>query len=496
MERGWSQRRLADKLNDASGHPTNTRHDVYRWESGKRSPRSWLPVLAEVFAFPLETFELASAVREAVKQAPTLAMEVDPRTIGGGAGGPSPFPVELSLNELFTVFSEGSLRLDKVIDPAEGADGEIVRRRALLTASDEILRRLIPVDVRHEDVWATLDLAASAPVDATHSLDLTRAETIIHTMCAQAVVETLGSTNPAHAPAEPTVLSGVLRHEDRTLLLKIRPDLHTEQLLHVAIQDPREIYLDSPAVYEHHDIRLPDSVGRHTTVRITLPNDLSQVIQRAIADNVNRILISGYGWLNDRLQQAMCQVTGAVEQDCLQLFRQVCRRSGSFELEREIWLVKMVKDRVAYAVDPEVAGRVLAAGRHYHALQQAPAAIATALLANSIPFARSFSRQAIGAQSTVPMSLSSTPYEEINKDFLLAQGAIYADQMLLSPLAGGDRHGWLLAAYPASVSASARTVIEQLRPMLGSYLSHSRHAMQDPVIRPRCEEGESSDDGA
>lgn len=444
MERGWSQGRLADKLNHAAGHPINTRHDVYRWESGKRLPRSWLPVLAEVFDLPPETLESARAVtvRGTAGSAPSRAMDV-----------------------------------------------------AALTVQDSSRS-----SIRHEDVWATLDLATSAPVDvdATHSLDLSQAETIIHAMCAQAVIEALGSANLARAVSEPptaAVLSGVLRHGDRTLLLKIRPDLHSEQLLHIVIQDARELYLDSPA-YEHHDIRLHHSVGLHATVRITLPNDLGQVAQRAIVDDVNRILDSGYGWLNDRLQQAMCQVTGTVERDCLQLFRQAFRRSGSVEFEREVWLVKTVKDRVTYAVDPEVTSRVLAAGRQYHSLQQAPAAIAVALLANSIPFARSFSRQAISARSTVPMSLSSTPYEEINKDFLLAQGAIYADQMLLSPLAGSDRHGWLLAAYPASASDSARAVLEGLRPVFGSYLSHSRHVMQDPVIRALSAEGDSSDDGA
>jgi transcriptional regulator with XRE-family HTH domain len=89
MERGWSQRRLAEKLNDASGHPTNTRHDVYRWENGKRSPRSWLPVLAEVFALPLETFESAGAAS-------------NPRTP------------------------------DEIIDLIDGTDDEAMRRRALL----------------------------------------------------------------------------------------------------------------------------------------------------------------------------------------------------------------------------------------------------------------------------------------------------------------------------------------------------------------------------
>lgn len=59
--RGWSQARLADALCAASGRPTVTRHDVSRWERGKRVPRAWLPYLAEVFDIPRERLELATA---------------------------------------------------------------------------------------------------------------------------------------------------------------------------------------------------------------------------------------------------------------------------------------------------------------------------------------------------------------------------------------------------------------------------------------------------
>ena len=60
-ERGWSQERLAERVNDVSGRPTNTRHEVYRWETGKRVPRTWLPHLAEVFDVPQERLEQATA---------------------------------------------------------------------------------------------------------------------------------------------------------------------------------------------------------------------------------------------------------------------------------------------------------------------------------------------------------------------------------------------------------------------------------------------------
>ncbi|MFC9086265.1 helix-turn-helix domain-containing protein [Nocardiopsis dassonvillei] len=58
--RGWSQARLAEALCDVSGRPTVTRHDVSRWERGKRVPRAWLPYLAEVLDVPRETLERAT----------------------------------------------------------------------------------------------------------------------------------------------------------------------------------------------------------------------------------------------------------------------------------------------------------------------------------------------------------------------------------------------------------------------------------------------------
>jgi transcriptional regulator with XRE-family HTH domain len=59
-ERGWSQPRVADLLNTASGNPTLTRHEISRWEREKPVPtRYWLEWLAIVFDVPLDQFERA-----------------------------------------------------------------------------------------------------------------------------------------------------------------------------------------------------------------------------------------------------------------------------------------------------------------------------------------------------------------------------------------------------------------------------------------------------
>jgi transcriptional regulator with XRE-family HTH domain/tetratricopeptide (TPR) repeat protein len=76
QERGWSQSDLARKLNHAAGGaPTLDRQHVYRWETGRRTPRDWLPFLAAVFRVDVETLERATAVDRtaATPPVPTVA---------------------------------------------------------------------------------------------------------------------------------------------------------------------------------------------------------------------------------------------------------------------------------------------------------------------------------------------------------------------------------------------------------------------------------------
>lgn len=56
-EAGKSQRRLAEILCELSGCPTVTRHEISRYERGERTPRFWLPYLAEVLGVSLDELE-------------------------------------------------------------------------------------------------------------------------------------------------------------------------------------------------------------------------------------------------------------------------------------------------------------------------------------------------------------------------------------------------------------------------------------------------------
>ncbi|BBC32850.1 XRE family transcriptional regulator [Streptomyces graminofaciens] len=77
LARGWSQRRLAEALAEAApGRVPPTRNDVSRWEIGTRSPREWLPFLAQVLEVPREMLEMAKAVQR-VESAPRVRSVAD-----------------------------------------------------------------------------------------------------------------------------------------------------------------------------------------------------------------------------------------------------------------------------------------------------------------------------------------------------------------------------------------------------------------------------------
>ncbi|MFJ8754705.1 helix-turn-helix transcriptional regulator [Streptomyces sp. NPDC102441] len=70
---GWSQARLAREVCRAAGvvgDPVG-RQEVSRWETGKRTPREWLPFLAAALAVPVDA--LTTPLAPAVPPLPTLA---------------------------------------------------------------------------------------------------------------------------------------------------------------------------------------------------------------------------------------------------------------------------------------------------------------------------------------------------------------------------------------------------------------------------------------
>ncbi|GAA1435908.1 hypothetical protein GCM10009601_62720 [Streptomyces thermospinosisporus] len=72
-QRGWSQARLAREVCQAAGvigDPVG-RQEISRWETGKRTPREWLPFLAAVLGVPVDV--LRAPQNPAEPPLPTLA---------------------------------------------------------------------------------------------------------------------------------------------------------------------------------------------------------------------------------------------------------------------------------------------------------------------------------------------------------------------------------------------------------------------------------------
>ncbi|MGW5233957.1 helix-turn-helix transcriptional regulator [Streptomyces nodosus] len=89
-QRGWSQARLAREVCLAAqvqGDPVG-RQEVSRWETGKRSPRDWLPYIAAAFGVPVD--ELRMPEDPGTPALPTLAdflPEEDPLSPLGSRAG-------------------------------------------------------------------------------------------------------------------------------------------------------------------------------------------------------------------------------------------------------------------------------------------------------------------------------------------------------------------------------------------------------------------------
>lgn len=330
-----------------------------------------------------------------------------------------------------------------------------------------------------EMVQHVLDESFYRLTDENVFLHIDKIERVILTLCRHTLLASLECDSQ---DGRAYILENIVRVKDRTLVLKVRSDLQFDQLLRIVLQDPESPHFDSLGDYSHTEIWFNDSVGHYQGVRITLPNHLCSRLCERIVQRISDEITAGYPWLNQRIQRAFTCLGGTAEYESLQLLRRQFIIHGRTDLAHQLWLVKVVDGRVTYTVDGDIVAGVLRAAREFRGLQQAPASIACALLANSIPLDKSFSCRAIGEDRTIDMNLANTPYEKINEDFLVAQSAIYADQMLLTPLAG-DRRGWLLAAYPSAIRTDVANVLDAIQIDLKNYFGSKPVRMRSPIIR-------------
>lgn len=177
--RGWSQARLAGVLCEASGRPTVTRHDVSRWERGKRVPRAWLPYLAEVLDVPRERLELATVADTGPEPAETLATllppgdAVAPLFARSGRRVGQSTAVDLAARAHGLRLADDVLAGGDLIDPAFRELDAAVRVLRESTHTDAVRRDLLRAvgELAQIAGWVASD-AADPRTEATYRLGL------------------------------------------------------------------------------------------------------------------------------------------------------------------------------------------------------------------------------------------------------------------------------------------------------------------------------------
>ncbi|MEU8139704.1 helix-turn-helix domain-containing protein [Streptodolium elevatio] len=73
--RGWSQADLAREVCRAAGVPVDTlgRQEIYRYETGRRTPREWLPFVAGALSIPVADLERAASIKARERTPTTIA---------------------------------------------------------------------------------------------------------------------------------------------------------------------------------------------------------------------------------------------------------------------------------------------------------------------------------------------------------------------------------------------------------------------------------------
>jgi hypothetical protein len=302
-------------------------------------------------------------------------------------------------------------------------------------------------------------------------------ENTIVKFCEQDILAVLGrrDRDPAHA------LRNVIYLNGQPYILKLRRDVERDRLFHVILQDSINPDLNSITAYRHRVVKIESSVGSFEDIHIVLPTSLESRWIEESNEHICEIFRAGYFWLEQGLQRALAALESTFESRSLELLRRQFFIQNREAVADMVWLVMVSEGRVLYAVDADVVNRALLGARGFaDVLQQAPASIAAALLANSIPLEHSFSRQAIESRQTVEMDLTNTPYNDIAESFRAAQGSIYADRMSLTPLAG-DRRAWLIAAYPTEIKTDISNVLDAAGDDLEQYFVATRDKVRPAV---------------
>jgi hypothetical protein len=225
------------------------------------------------------------------------------------------------------------------------------------------------------DLLDALDTSFADLSSEDFLLRLDQVEEAIAIICRQAILSSIGRDKREEAH----ILGNVVHIGDHAFILKLRPSVERDRVLNIVFQDAKDPQLDSSTSYTQMESRLDNSVGRYELLNIVLPLSLGANWCERATEDVVEVFTAGYFWLRERVQRSLMALESDFEQQSLRLFRRQFFIHDRAELAKKVWLVMVANNRVLYAVDGDVVGRVLDSAQNYaREVQQAPAAISAA----------------------------------------------------------------------------------------------------------------------
>jgi hypothetical protein len=295
-------------------------------------------------------------------------------------------------------------------------------------------------------------------------------ERLILDCCKKILLPSLGKETRAHSPR---FLKNAICTDAGIFVIRIRPGIESDRTLHLILQPVRPARNIPEESYLQTKIHLDNSVGRYSVVEVKMPAGLGMDFFEETKRQVLDVFSAGYSWLGEFARRVFVSLETPFEREALRRFRRQFFIRGRGAATKQVWMTMARNQGVSHVVDDEVVGRTIEGANAFNRLQWPPASVGLAFLADSVPFEKSFARQALMAQQAVDVDLANAPYRDVSQDFLIGQSVLYQDRMRVVPLAR-DRGVSLLAVYPSRKESEIIEILHAAGVDLAGYLAARR----------------------
>jgi hypothetical protein len=311
--------------------------------------------------------------------------------------------------------------------------------------------------------------ATGVPVEKL-SAALDDTEDLILDCCKEILLPSLGKETGMQVPR---FLKNAICTDAGIFAIRIRPGIQSDRTLHLILQPIQPVQNNTDESYFEAKISVDNSIGRYNFVKIKVPAcfgiDFFEEVKRQVLD----VFSAGYSWLSEFARQVFISLSTPFGREALRRFRRQFFSRDHGAATKQIWMTMVRNQGVSHVVDDEVVCRTLEGAGAFSRLQWPPASVGLAFLADSIPFGKSFARQALGAQRAIDVNLAQAPYRDVSQDFLIGQSILYTDGMRVTPLAI-NRQVSLLAVYPSRIESEIDEILHVAGADLTEYLSSNR----------------------